>query len=182
MRELLLGCGHDRRKKVALPNCPNEWDEVTTLDRNPLCKPDILWDLERIPWPLDACTFDEVHAYEVVEHVTGQQGEVVPFFAFFSEVWRVLKPDGLFLATVPKWDSQWAWGDPSHKRVISLGTLAFLSQREYSKQIAEGSAMSDYRNLYKADFDVAGYQYEQESMIFVLKKVEPSRCPADLSQ
>jgi predicted SAM-dependent methyltransferase len=109
----------------------------------------VLHDLEKLPLPFEANSFDEIHAYEVCEHVTGQQGDEVAFFAFFTEMARILKPNGVFFATVPR--GPWVWADPSHKREITINTLTFLSQDAY-KQVGE-TCMSDYRNIYKADFD-----------------------------
>src|SRR5688572_24065546 len=106
------------------------WRGLTTLDMNPDHKPDVVWDLESVPWPLEDNTFEEVHAYEVLEHL-GQQGDWRSFFAHFGETYRVLKPGGILFATVPMWNSAWAWADPSHTRIITLGTLMFLSQAEY---------------------------------------------------
>jgi hypothetical protein len=85
-----------------------------------------------------------------LEHL-GAQGDYKAFFAHFSEIWRILKPGGLLMATVPALNSQWAWGDPGHRRVITEGTLSFLSQAEYERQVGK-NPMSDYREFYKADF------------------------------
>src|SRR3546814_6014455 len=74
--------------------------------------------------------FDEVHAYEVLEHL-GSQGDFRSFFAHFGEIYRALKDGGILFATVPAWDSVWAWADPSHRRVIAPETLVFLDQTQY---------------------------------------------------
>jgi len=50
--------------------------------------------------------FDEVHAYEVLEHL-GRQGDYRSFFATFANIYRVLVPGGLLLATVPSRYSGW---------------------------------------------------------------------------
>jgi hypothetical protein len=170
-RELLLGCG-SRREKILWAG-PPEWEGLVTLDGNGDHKPDVIWDLERPePLPFEAGTFDEVHAYEVLEHI-GQQGDFLTFFRQFSDYWRILKPEGILFATVPS-GALWTWGDPSHKRVINSGTLVFLSQLEYQKQIGK-TPMSDFRFCYKADFDTIFSQEQQDSFWFGLKTVKPSR-------
>lgn len=126
---------------------------MTTLDVNPDCEPDILWDLDKLPYaPLRDGYYDEIHAYEVLEHC-GAQGDFRFFFAQFSEFWRILKNGGSLCATVPDVGSVWAWGDPGHRRVIQVESLIFLDQAEYAKQVGH-TPMSDYRYWYKADFKV----------------------------
>lgn len=167
-RELLIGCGSQRIKVVA-PG-PKEWSNLETLDLNPAHKPDHVCDLNQLPYPFKDNRYDEVHAYEVLEHL-GTQGDWKFFFDQFSELHRILKPNGFLCASVPVWTSPWAWGDPSHTRVITRGTLAFLSQQEYKNQVGK-TAMSDFRFYYKADFIVHFMQETEHSFYFVLKALK----------
>ena len=84
MPELLLGCGFSRVKKLAHPDRP-EWDGLVTLDMNPAHKPDVVFDLNDWPLPFDGDTFDEVHAYDVMEHL-GQQGDWKFFFRQWANI------------------------------------------------------------------------------------------------
>jgi SAM-dependent methyltransferase len=137
--------------------------------------PDLLWDLNQVPWPLplEDDMFDEVHAYEILEHL-GRQGDVVSFFQTFGEIWRILRPKGVLCATVPDWKSMWAWGDPSHTRVITSGSLVFLDQTEYQKQVGV-TPMSDFRSIWKGDFMRIGQQTRGENFIFCLEAQKPAR-------
>jgi len=172
-RELLLGCGSKRDKRIR-PYGHEEWSELTTLDFEARHQPDVLWDLEQIkPLPFENDQFDEIHAYEVIEHL-GLQGDFRSLFYQFEDYWRILKPGGLFCATCPAWNGKWAWGDPGHKRVINDGTLIFLCQPEYTKQVGR-TPMSDYRTWYSGDFDLAQAKYTGETFSFVLQAVKPSR-------
>jgi SAM-dependent methyltransferase len=165
-KELLIGCGNSRKKLFN----DREWKNLITLDFDPYCTPDYIHDLNDIPYPFPDNCFDEIHAYEVLEHC-GIQGDWKFFFDQFSELWRILKPSGMVFATVPKWDSFRAWGDPGHTRVINSGTLVFLSQKQYEKQVGK-TAMSDYRNYYKADFDIELNQIQGETFVFALKAIK----------
>lgn len=170
--ELLVGCGNSRRKKLYTGDNA-EWTELVTIDHDPNCGADVLHDLETTPWPLDSNTFDEVHAYEVLEHL-GAQGDYKAFFRHFGEIYRILKPDGVLFATCPAWDSKWAWGDPSHTRIVSRQSLVFLDQEQYHKQVGK-TAMTDFRWLWKGDFECIGGEIEQGSFKFALKAHKPAR-------
>jgi SAM-dependent methyltransferase len=170
--ELLIGCGRNHEKKLTRPG-HEKWKNLITLDLNPDHKPDVLHDLEEIPLPFDDDTFDEIHAYEVLEHV-GRQGDYRFFFAQFSDFWRILKNGGVLCGTSPLSNSVWAWGDPGHTRVISRECFLFLNQMEYI-QVGR-SPMSDYRFLYKADFDPIYIDAcGTDNFAFVLQAVKPPR-------
>lgn len=196
--ELLLGCGHARDKRISTADYGGSatWRGLVTLDHNPHVKPDIVCDLDRNYWevaagdgwhhpaidvgrvhfgsaPLRSDYFDEVHAYEVLEHL-GQQGDALAFFSHFSEIWRILKPGGLLCATVPARTSVWLWGDPSHRRVICTESLIFLDQRTYKANL-DGpikTAMSDFRSMYKADFRKLQDATGQHQYWFILQAVK----------
>lgn len=206
-RELLIGCGHSRDKRLKVPSrLEDTWANLTTLDINPEVKADVRWNLAEIPWSIPRVpvevqgsimddpnptgrismsfgyeaiasnSFDEIHAYEVLEHL-GQQGDAKSFFAHFSEIWRLLKPNGYLCATVPSRHSPWAWGDPSHRRLISLESVTFLDQSQYIRQCdgPKKTPMSDFRHIYKADLKLCCSEDDKETFSFVLQAVKPSR-------
>src|ERR1700676_2559205 len=150
-RELLIGAG-SRRVKLIHPNEHPTFENATTLDIDPLFMPEVLWDLNHHPLPFEPNTFDEIHAYEVLEHI-GQQGDWYGFLAEFSDYWRILKPRGMLFGTCPDVTSRWAWGDPGHTRIVGPECLTFLSQRQYKAQVGK-TPMTDYRHVYQADFEL----------------------------
>jgi SAM-dependent methyltransferase len=171
--ELLLGCG-SRRKKIIAPNDKFVWSELVTLDINPDHNPNVVWDLNVRPLPFAEDTFDEIHAYEVLEHL-GRQGDYKAFFEEWSEWWRILKPGGVILGTSPHWSSPWAWTDPGHTRAMGPEVLTFLVQTAYADQIGN-TAMSDYRFVYKADFDIVLCEIDKNrNFQFGLSAIKPSR-------
>jgi len=168
--QLLIGAGSNHTKKLHFGN--EAWDDLTTLDINEAHNPDVVHDLEDLDYPFKNNSFDEIHAYEVLEHI-GSQGDYEFFFAQFSELWRILKPEGKLIGTCPSRKSVWAWGDPSHKRIIQPEQFIFLDQTEY-KQVGI-TAMSDFRYLYQADFRRLHLTDDGEVFQFVLEAVKPSR-------
>lgn len=167
-KELLIGCGSRTKKDLIFDN-RREFEGLVRLDINADHNPDVVWDLTVHPLPFPDNEFDEIHAYEVLEHLASQ-GDFKFFFAEFSEYARVLKPGGMFFASVPNVSSPWAWGDPSHKRVILEESLVFLNQDEYS-QIGETS-MSDFRNIYKANLRKIYVHKNEHKLFFILENIK----------
>lgn len=146
---LLAGCGSARDRRISATGSL-EWDgDVVTVDIDATFKPDQVWDLTELPYPWADEEFDEIHLYEVLEHL-GAQGDYKAFFAQFEEFYRILKPEGLICATIPWWQSRYAYADPGHSRVFTPDTFLFLDQEHYER--GKDLAMTDYRSLYKADF------------------------------
>lgn len=164
-----MGCGSNWKKQFYPEGC-EDWEDLTTLDNNADHHPDVVWDLTVHPLPFEDNSFDEIHAYEVLEHLA-QQGDYRFFFDEWSEYWRILKPGGLFVGSVPHPDSVWAWADPSHKRVIPPETFTFLSQEEYQNQVGK-TRLSDFRYMYKADFEIIVVQRAGDSNNFALKAIK----------
>jgi hypothetical protein len=166
--ELLIGCGNSRVKLLSNGQ-KKDWTDLVTLDQFEDCKPDVVHDLEDIPYPFEDGEFSEIHAYEVLEHM-GRQGDWRFFFAQWNEFYRLLEPHGLFFGTVPCPDSVWAWGDPSHTRIITLEQFVFLSQDAY-KQVG-ATSMTDFRSVYRGNFRLLFEQKtEDKRQMFVLQKV-----------
>jgi hypothetical protein len=169
MRELVLGCG-DRTTKCLSTTGSHEYVNPTTIDINPDLKPDLIFDLNCPTLPFSTNEFDEIHAYELLEHL-GTQGDWRFFFRQFEDFWRVLKPGGLFHGSCPRPESPWAWGDPGHTRVIPMESLGFLVQPNYGTP-----PRTDYRPWYRGDFDIVFMRNMNEhSHGFILQAVKPAR-------
>lgn len=175
--EILLGCGRDRTKKLFTQG-RQEWRGLVTVDMNPQVAPDMVHDLTNLPLPFKADSADEIHLYDVLEH-TRAQGDWRGFFQEFAEFWRILKPGGRLFAICPRWNREWAWGDPGHTRVIQPESLSFLSQRVYTDQL-DGPVRTnrtDYRFIWRGDFEIDGVvEPNEDTWGFVLRAIKPSRC------
>jgi cyclopropane fatty-acyl-phospholipid synthase-like methyltransferase len=163
MRSLLLGCGNSRLKKVQYRG-QSEWSgELTTLDMDPACGADVVFDLERlcIPMrdrlhgmpvlPFEDGTFDELAAYDVLEHF-GQQGDWRSWFTEMAEYHRILKPGGTFGIIVPIGED--AVADPGHSRFIHTNHFMMLNQQWYADRLAAGAQITSYRWYWTLNFEV----------------------------
>lgn len=167
MKQLLLGCGNSREKRMhaGVP----DWRDLVTVDIDPGCGADVLHDLNDMPYPFDDGAFDEIHAYEILEH-TGMQGAWRFFFAQFSELHRMLCDGGYLFVTVPSLQSPWLWGDPGHTRALSLGTFLFLSQAHYAEV---GKTMStDYRHVWRGNLVIEAHHDDGSTLRLALRKVK----------
>lgn len=172
-RVLLLGAGSSRDRRLLVGD-RTSWDdqEITTLDRESCHNPDIVWNLNEVPWPLEDDTFEEVHAYEILEHL-GSLGDEVAFFNHFYELWRILIPGGHLAFTTPVWNGEWAFQDPGHRRVISAKSIIFLDRTNYSQ--VGTTAMSDYRSIWHGDFNKVIAQETKDTFGAVLEAIKPVR-------
>lgn len=118
---------------------------------DPNCGADIVWNLEQRPLPFEDDTFDEIGAYDVLEH-WGTQGDWRAYFDEFAEYWRILKPGGLMGIIVPI--NKDALADPGHTRFFHQNYFAFLNQQFYADNIANGTACTDYRWYWKRNFEI----------------------------
>lgn len=82
------------------------------------------------PIPFADNSFDSISAFDFIEHVPRQVvvGDqlVLPFLSLMNEVWRVLKPNGLFYAVTPAYPSPQAFQDPTHVNIITKKTHEYF--------------------------------------------------------
>jgi SAM-dependent methyltransferase len=81
---------------------------------------DVAHDLEIVPWPWVAETFETVWAMDLLEHLH------LGFIGFFDEVWRILQPGGTVLVRTPMWNSPNAAIDPTHVRCYHPESFHYL--------------------------------------------------------
>jgi hypothetical protein len=101
--------------------------------------PDIVHDLDVVPWPLPDGHFREVRAFDVVEHLD----DVV---AVMEEVHRVCAPEAVVRITVPHFSCANAFTDITHRHYFSAASFnyftgdnefTFYTDRKFRKVRAE---------------------------------------------
>ena len=129
-RRLNLGCGRQHR-----PDCLN-------VDLRSSVEPDLVWDLERRPYPLPRNHFEHIYAFDVVEHLAN-----IP--DFLEEVHELLAPGGVVEITTPHFSCANSFTDPTHRH--HLGYFSF----DYFTASSSLNFYSDAR-----------YEYEQRILAF----------------
>lgn len=88
--------------------------------------------LEPIPFGNDE--FDSVSAYDFLEHVprvlptADFRSTRLPFVELMNEVWRVLKPGGLFYASTPVYPHRSAFQDPTHVNFLTVDSHIYFTR------------------------------------------------------
>jgi SAM-dependent methyltransferase len=155
-RNLLIGCGVDHRKKLYPQSEGAVWKgELVKIDMNPTCGADVVWDMEKRPLPFGDAEFDEIHAYDCLEH-WGRQGDWRGWFDEMAEYHRLLKPGGKMSIVVPMGADYFA--DPGHTRFFEPNYFRFLNQAWYDECLAKKMPMTDYRWYWKLDFKIEDLQ------------------------
>lgn len=137
--KLNLGCGS--RKLAGYLN----------VDNAPYCAPDLLVDLEQLPWPFETSSAQEVVLSHVLEHL-GQTPAL--FLGIMAELYRVCRPDGLVRITVPHPRHDDFLSDPTHVRPITLAGLELFSKRKNREWQAKGQGQSPLGLMLDIDFEI----------------------------
>ena len=103
---LNLGCG-------ARP-----YEGAVNLDIADIPGVDVVHDLDIAQWPFADCSFDQVAAFDVFEHVDKP-------LLFMAEAHRVLVEHGLLWIHTNYWRSMGSYRDPTHKRFCTEETFNY---------------------------------------------------------
>jgi len=107
-RQLDLGCG---RHKVP---------GTLGVDRARLPGVDLVVDLDSVPYPFAANTFETVYCFHVLEHLTD-------WIAALREINRILHPGGVIHVRVPYFASPTSFCDPTHKHFFAYETFDYFT-------------------------------------------------------
>lgn len=95
-----IGCGNNKIKGAVC------------LDFDKSVNPDILHDLNILPYPIESNSFDKIYAKHVIEHLSDPAG-------FMKEMHRILKPGGRIFVETPHFSCRVAYSEPQHKHFFS---------------------------------------------------------------
>lgn len=107
--KLDLGCGDNKR------------EGFLGVDLHKTDSVDIEADLFRTPWPFEDNSVEEVHCSHFIEHHPD-------LLLFWSELYRILKPEGKATIIAPYGKNNRAWQDPTHVRAIVEESFFYLDR------------------------------------------------------
>jgi len=145
--KLNMGCG--ARKEPGFLN----------VDITRDCSPDVIWDMEKTPWPWESNSTDSVLFSHSLEHV-GADPQV--FKEIIQELYRVCTNGAEVLIRVPHPRHDDFLTDPTHVRAITSGTFSMLSRRQNEAWIKVGSGHTPLAFYWGVDFEIKKVEYNPD--------------------
>ena len=130
-RHLDLGCGSKPRNPY---NCAELYGVDIREDVSASGVVRIMAaNLSLHPIPFADNYFDSLSAYDFLEHVPRAALDYAagithfPFVELMNEVWRVLRPGGVFYAVTPAYPHEKAFRDPTHVNVLAAKSHRYFT-------------------------------------------------------
>ncbi len=123
-------------------------------------------DLFVDPIPFDSDLFNYVTAIDFIEHIPRVlwiDGTRFPFVRLMNEVYRVLKPGGIFLSVTPAFPHAQAWQDPTHVNIITEQTFP-----EYFCKPGLSAAMYGFTG----NFDLLKQEWNAHKLMTYIRKAK----------
>jgi len=95
MKKLNLGCGEQKK------------EDYVNIDWQASVQPDVMHDLNSLPYPFTDNEFDLIEADHVLEHLDRT-------FAIMKELHRILKPNGQLIIKVPHFSRGFTHAEHAH--------------------------------------------------------------------
>ena len=108
MKKLNIGCGADIKKGYI------------NLDYIKQPGVDVVYDINKFPWPFKDNTFDKIFCSHTLEHVESVE-------KVMKEIWRISKPGANIVIRVPHFSCGVYYRDISHRRPFSYFTMDYFA-------------------------------------------------------
>lgn len=135
--KLNMGCGY---RKI---------EGYLNVDLSPVCEPDLVCDLESLPWPWGDDSVEDVLFNHSLEHI-GQNPRT--FLGMMKELYRVCKDQAQVTINVPHPRHDNFINDPTHVRVITSGLLSLFDRRVNDEIKRRGLPNTPFAHYLGVDF------------------------------
>ena len=144
-------------KRLNLGSGLNKFDGYLNVDSSELTKPDMVVDLNTTPWPWKDNEFGHVIAKDILEHLGNDDTD---FVNILKEMYRISDNGAVWEVQVPHWRCDVALDDPTHKRLITLGTFMLFNQKKNFERIKQNQSDSMLAFEHDMDLEVCDVQFE----------------------
>jgi len=138
MKKLNLGCGEDIKKNYV------------NMDLVKLPGVDVVWNINKTPWPFKDNTFDEIYTSHVLEHVDD-------LIKIMKEIKRISKNKAKIIIRVPHFSCGVSYMDPTHKRVFSYLTFDYFTEKCFYKDVPKFKIKNRKLNFTRFSFKPLNY-------------------------
>jgi hypothetical protein len=139
--KLNMGCGY------------HKLDGYLNVDVSPTCEPDLVYDLESLPWPWESDSADHVLFNHSLEHL-GRDPRV--FLGMMKELYRVCKHEARIQINVPHPRHDHFINDPTHVRIITPELFHLFNREANDEFKRKGSSNTPFAHYLGVDFLVEG--------------------------
>ncbi len=152
LAKLNLGCGRDIKK------------DFINVDYKKFDGVDLVYDLNKIPYPFKDNTFDEILLRNILEHLENP-------LSILKEVRRISKPHAKIFIKAPHFSSNNAWGDIEHKRPFSSQTFKNENISGFFRLINQRITFSHFRFFMRPIAKINPLFYEKH-LAFIFPAVD----------
>lgn len=144
--------------KINIGSGYTRFTDFVNLDDDLLVKPDhvINLDDENIRLPFADNSVSEVRAHHILEHIGSG------FIPLMKELYRVCENGAVLDIAVPHHFHEVFYGDPTHKRPITVSGMSMFSQKNNHEHIAQHNGNSGMGLKYGIDFEMVWYDFEYD--------------------
>ncbi|MAC67522.1 MAG: hypothetical protein CMK54_05900 [Proteobacteria bacterium] len=143
LRKLNLGCGFKKR------------EGYLNVDSSSHCKPDMVLNVQKTPWPFENNAFDKVNMEHILEHMPSDSEY---FFNFFLELYRVCSDKAEVFIECPYPFHRWQVADFTHQKPIHFEGIQMLDKNFCRTIIKENRTKTPLAIIYDIDFRIVRYE------------------------